>query len=133
MAEARYDIFVNSWSCVVTNQNRKAFGGHKIRQRTVMHLRGTVDNGAASGQTAGVYLVFQRGAQRYDPTVTLNEHPDERVRVDVYLMHGQEAATLAILQAGYRAWARFEQTAMGQASFTLESGAEPRTPDSEPV
>ena len=40
MAEVRYDVRVDNWYCVVTNQSRKAFGGRKIRQRTVLHLRG---------------------------------------------------------------------------------------------
>ncbi len=125
MAEARYDIFVNTWSCLVVNQNRKALVGRKIRQRTIIHLRGTVANGAASGQAAAVYLVFERGAQRCDPTVQLTDDVESRVRVDAFLLHGQEAATLAILQAGYRAWARYTETALGQATFTLESGPEP--------
>jgi hypothetical protein len=124
MPEGRYDISVDNWSCLVTNQHRKAFGGRKIRQRTVIHLRGTAH--AASGeQTAGVYLTFERGAQGYDPAITASEDSDERLRVDVFLVHGQEAAALAVLQSGFRAWARFTENALGQTSFTLESGPEP--------
>jgi len=121
MPESRYDVRVESWSCLVTNQHRKAFGGRKIRQRTVIHLRGTVE-GAAPGETAGVYLTFERGAQDYDPTIIATDDADERLRIDVFLVHGQEAAALAVLQSGYRVWARFSENALGQTAFTLESG-----------
>lgn len=124
MPEGRYDISVDNWSCLVTNQHRKAFGGRKIRQRTVIHLRGTAHM-ASGEQTAGVYLTFERGAHDYDPAITASEDPHERLRVDVFLLHGQEAAALAVLQSGFRAWARFSENALGQTSFTLESGPEP--------
>jgi hypothetical protein len=124
MAEGRFDISVDNWSCLVTNQHRKAFGGRKIRQRTVIHLRGTA-HGPAGEQTAGVYLTFERGAHDYDPTISATDDPDERLRVDVFLVHGQEAAALAVLQSGYRAWGRFTENALGQTGFTLESGPEP--------
>lgn len=124
MPEGRYDISVENWSCLVTNQHRKAFAGRKIRQRTVIHLRGTAQS-ASGEQAAGVYLTFERGAQDYDPTISANDDPDERIRVDVFLVHGQEAAVLAVLQSGFRTWARFSENAFGQTSFTLESGPEP--------
>ena len=124
MAEGRYDISVDNWSCLVTNQHRKAFAGRKIRQRTVIHLRGTA-RGASGDQSAGVYLTFERGAQDFDPAISATDDPDERIRVDVFLVHGQEAAALAVLQSGFRAWARFTENALGQTSFTLESGPEP--------
>jgi hypothetical protein len=120
MPESRYDVRVESWSCQVTNQHRKAFGGRKIRQRTVIHLSGTVDG--TPEHTAGVYLTFERGAQDYDPTITATDDADERLRIDVFLVHGQEAAALAVLQSGYRVWARFSENALGQTAFTLESG-----------
>lgn len=119
MPESRYDVRVESWSCLVTNQHRKAFGGRKIRQRTVIHLTGSVGGG---GQTAGVYLTFERGGQDYDPTITATDDAEEQVRIDAFFVHGQEAATLAILQSGFRVWARFSENAVGQTAFTLESG-----------
>ncbi|MGD9903535.1 MAG: hypothetical protein AB7U83_08695 [Vicinamibacterales bacterium] len=119
MPESRYDVRVESWSCLVTNQHRKAFGGRKIRQRTVIRLTGTVDG---TDDPAGVYLTFERGAQGYDPTITATDAPDERIRIDAFFVHGQEAAALAVLQSGHRVWARFSENAVGQAAFTLESG-----------
>jgi hypothetical protein len=124
MAEGRFEISVDNWSCLVTNQHRKAFGGRKIRQRTVIHLRGTA-HGPGGDQTAGVYLTFERGAHDYDPAISATDDPDERLRIDVFLVHGQEAAALAVLQSGYRAWGRFTENALGQTAFTLESGPEP--------
>ena len=50
---------------------------------------------------------------------------DESVRIDVYLLHGQEAAVLAILTSGYRTLGRFGENALGQTAFTLESGVDP--------
>jgi hypothetical protein len=121
MPESRYDVRVESWSCLVTNQHRKAFGGRKIRQRTVLHLSGTVE-GAPAEQTAGVYLMFERGAQDHDPTIVATDKPEERIRIDVFLVHGQEAAALAVLQSGFRVCARFTENALGQTAFTLDSG-----------
>lgn len=120
MPESRYDVRVESWSCLVTNQHRKAFGGRKIRQRTVIHLTGQVEGTPA--QTAGVYLTFERGAQDHDPAIAATDDAAERIRIDVFLMHGQEAAALAVLQSGFRVWARFTENALGQTAFTLESG-----------
>ncbi|MGE0363928.1 MAG: hypothetical protein AB7H93_20260 [Vicinamibacterales bacterium] len=40
----------------------------------------------------------------------------------MFLVHGQEAAALAVRQSGYRVWARFSEHALGQTAFTLESG-----------
>jgi|LakMenEpi03Aug12_release.lakeMendotaPanAssembly.Ray.scaffolds.fasta_scaffold132497_2 hypothetical protein len=120
MAEVRYDVQVESWSCLVTNQSRKAFGGRKIRQRTVIHLRGRTMG--KDGLTAGVYLTFERGAQDYEPSISVNDSGDERLRIDAFFVHGQEAATLAILKSGYATWARFSEDLVGQVAFTLESG-----------
>lgn len=122
----RVDVAVGSWSCQISNQHRKTYPGHRIRQRTVIHLRGVVHGDTASGETAGVYLTFERGAQALEPTISVGDDPAERVRVDVYLVHGQEAAALAILQSGFHTWARFSENALGQALFVLESGVEPR-------
>jgi hypothetical protein len=120
MAEVRYDVQVESWSCLATNQSRKAFGGRKIRQRTVIHLRGrTVGH---DGLSTGVYLTFERGAHNYEPTIAVSDSDDERLRIDAYFLHGQEAATLAILTSGYATWARFSEDLVGQVAFTLESG-----------
>lgn len=126
MAEGQFDIAVERWSCSVSNQHRKAYGDRKIRQRTIIRLEGIV-SGAPAGepQSAAVYLTFERGAQDFAPTITTTDLADERLRVDAYLQHGQEAATLAILQSGYRTWARFSENALGQTSLVLESGAEP--------
>lgn len=123
MAEGQVDIAVERWSCSVTNQHRKAYGDRKIRQRTVIRLEGLV-HGAAEAQPAVVYLNFERGAQDFAPAATIAEQPAPHVQIDVYLQHGQEAATLAILQSGYRTWARFHENALGQTSFVLESGGE---------
>jgi hypothetical protein len=125
MPEGRFDISVDDWSCRVINQHRKAFG-RKIRQRTVLHLRG-IAHGAGGEQTAGVYLMFERGAHEHEPAITATDDPRERLRVEAYLLHGQEAAALAVLQSGYRTWARFSENALGQTSFALESGPEPGT------
>src|SRR5262245_42137167 len=124
MAEGQFDIAVERWSCSVSNQHRKAYGDRKIRQRTIIRLEG---HAAGQGETrsAAVYLTFERGAHDFAPTITMTERPDEYLRVDAYLQHGQEAATLAILQSGYRTWARFSENALGQTSLVLESGAEP--------
>ena len=89
-------------------------------------LRGTARGAGAGGdQDAGVYLTFERGAQDFEPAISATDDPDERIRVDVFLVHGQEAAALAVLQSGFRTWARFTENALGQTSFTLESGPEP--------
>lgn len=124
MAEGQFDIAVERWSCSVSNQHRKAYGDRKIRQRTIIRLEGSV-SGASDSQTAAVYLTFERGAQDFAPTITTTDLADEHLRVDAYLQHGQEAATLAILQSGYRTWARFSENALDQTSLVLESGAEP--------
>jgi len=122
MAEVRYDVQVESWSCLVTNQSRKAFRGRKIRQRSVIHLRGrTVGSDSLA---AGVYLTFERGAQDYEPTISISDSDAERLRIDAFFVHGQEAATLAILKSGYATWARFSEDLVGQVAFTLESGPE---------
>ncbi len=126
MAEARFDIVVNSWWCVVSNHSRKLSPGRKVRQRSVIHLRGVVDNEPFTGQGAGVALTFERGARDLEPTATTGDDPAERVRVEAFMLPGQEAAALAILQSGYQTWARFEVNALGQAAFTLESGPEPQ-------
>lgn len=123
MAEVRYDVRVDNWYCLVTNQSRKAFGGRKIRQRTVMHLRG-VTVGAEGGIPASVYLTFERGAQDYEPTIVMSDHGADRLRIDAFFLHGQEAATVAILQAGFTTWARFSEDIVGKVAFTLESGPE---------
>lgn len=124
MAEGQFDIAVERWSCSVNNQHRKAYGDRKIRQRTVIRLEGTV-SGGGTARSAAVYLVFEQGAQAFAPTITTTEQVEEQLRVDAYLQHGQEAATLAILQSGYRTWARFAENALGQTSLVLESGPEP--------
>lgn len=122
MAEVQYDVRVDSWSCQVTNQSRKAFGGRKIRQRTVILLRGrTVGDDELA---TSVYLTFERGAQDYEPTISVGDTGDERLRIDAFFIHGQEAATLAILQSGYATWARFSEDLVGQVAFSLESGPE---------
>ena len=124
MAEGHYDIGVERWACSVSNQHRKAYGDRKIRQRTVMRLEGSVTT-ASGPLTAAIYLMFERGAHEFAPTITTTEDVDEAVRVDVYLGHGQEAAVLAILTSGYRTRGRFTENALGQTSFTLESSAAP--------
>jgi hypothetical protein len=116
---------VDSWTCLVTNQHRRIHPVRRIRQRTIIHLRGRVHDGVGSGETAGVYLTFEKGAQDLTPTVAESPDPAERLRIDVYLRHGQEAAVLAILQSGFRAWARYSETALGQPMVVLESGPEP--------
>lgn len=126
MAEGQYDVVVERWACSVSNQHRKAYGDRKIRQRTVIRLEGRVDT-AAGPQTAAIYLTFERGAQECAPTITTTEDLNESVRVDVFLVHGQEAAVLAILTSGYRTLGRFRQNALGQTAFTLESSADPTT------
>ena len=124
MAEGHYDIGVERWACSVSNQHRKAYGDRKIRQRTVMRLEGSVT--AATGpQTAAIYLMFERGAQAFAPTIATTQDVSESVRVDVYLVHGQEAAVLAILTSGYRTRGSFSENALGQTAFTLESSADP--------
>lgn len=123
MAEVRYDVRVDSWYCLVTNQSRKAFGGRKIRQRTVIHLRGRVV-GEEDGMPTSVYLTFERGGQDHEPSITLSDVDDDRLRIDAYFVHGQEAATLAVLQSGYATWARYRENLVGQVGFTLESGPE---------
>lgn len=120
MAEVRYDVRVESWYCLVTNQSRKAFGGRKIRQRTVIHLRGRT--AGSDSLPTGVYLTFERGAQAYEPTISVSDTGEERLRIDAFFVHGQEAATLAILRSGYATWARFSEDLVGQVAFTLESG-----------
>lgn len=131
MAESRFDVSVEHWSCSVSNQHRKAYGDRKIRQRTVMRLEGRVLSGADQ-LTAAVYLTFERGAQDFAPTVSATELPDERIRIDAYLQHGQEAAVLAVLQSGYRTWARFSENALGQTALVLESSAEREQAASRP-
>ncbi len=131
MAEGHYDIGVERWACSVSNQHRKAYGDRKIRQRTVMRLEGSVTT-AMGPQTAAIYLVFERGAQECAPTITTTENVNESVRVDVYLLHGQEAAVLAILASGYRTWGRFRENALGQTAFTLESSADPASASALP-
>lgn len=131
MAESRFDVAVEHWSCSVSNQHRKAYGDRKIRQRTVMRLEGTVQSGADQ-LTAAVYLTFERGAQDFAPIVSATEHPDERIRIDAYLQHGQEAAVLAVLQSGYRTWARFSENALGQTAVVLESSPEREQAASRP-
>lgn len=124
MAEVRYDVRVDSWSCLVTNQSRKAFGGRKIRQRTVIHLRGRTV-GDEDGLPTSVYLTFERGGQDHEPSITLSAvDTADRLRVDAFFVHGQEAATLAVLQSGYATWARYRENLVGQVAFTLESGPE---------
>ncbi len=124
MAEGHYDIGVERWACSVSNQHRKAYGDRKIRQRTVMRLEGSVAT-ATGPHTAAIYLMFERAAQAFAPTITTTEDVNESVRVDVYLVHGQEAAVLAILTSGYRTRGRFSENALGQTAFTLESSADP--------
>lgn len=124
MAEGHYDIGVERWTCSVSNQHRKAYGDRKIRQRTVMRLEGSVTT-VSGPLTAAIYVMFERGAQEFAPTITTTEDVNEALRVDVYLVHGQEAAVLAILTSGYRTRGRFSQNALGQTSFTLESSGEP--------
>lgn len=85
------------------------------------HPNATVE-GAAPCDTAGVYPTFERGAQDDAPTIAATDDPDERLRIDVFLVHGQEAAALAVRQSGYRVLARFSENALGQTAFTLESG-----------
>lgn len=131
MAEGQYDIGVERWACSVSNQHRKAYGDRKIRQRTVVRLEGSVTT-AMGPQTAAIYLVFERGAQECAPTITTTEDVNESVRVDVYLLHGQEAAVLAILTSGYRTWGRFRENALGQTAFTLESSADPASASALP-
>ncbi|MEZ5416258.1 MAG: hypothetical protein R2708_02810 [Vicinamibacterales bacterium] len=123
MAEGQLDIAVERWSCSVTNQHRKAYGDRKIRQRTVIRLEGAV-SGTAEPQPAVVFLNFERGAQDFAPTATIADQPEAHVQVDAYLQHGQEAAALAILQSGFKTWARFHENALGQTSFVLESGGD---------
>lgn len=123
MAEGQYDIGVERWACSVSNQHRKAYGDRKIRQRTVIRLEGRVDT-PAGPQTAAIYLTFERGAQQFAPTIITTEDLNESVRVDAYLLHGQEAAVLAILTSGYRTIGRFRENALGQTTFTLESSAD---------
>ena len=127
MAERHYDINVERWSCSVSNQHRKAYGDRKIRQRTFMHLEGRVTTDTGS-HSAAVYLMFERGAHEFVPTITTTEDLNEELRVDAYLAHGQEAAVLAILTSGYRTWGRFRENALGQTSFVLESGHESSPP-----
>ena len=124
MAEGHYDIGVERWTCSVSNQHRKAYGDRKIRQRTVMRLEGSVAT-AAGPLTAAIYLMFERGAQAFAPTITTTGDVNESVRIDVYLLHGQEAAVLAILTSGYRTRGRFSENALGQTAFTLESSVDP--------
>lgn len=131
MAESRFDVAVEHWSCSVSNQHRKAYGDRRIRQRTVMRLEGTAQSGTDQ-LSAAVYLTFERGAQDFAPTVSTTDLPDERIRIDAYLQHGQEAAVLAVLQSGYRTWARFSENALGQTAVVLESSAEPARPTSGP-
>lgn len=123
MAEGQYDISVERWSCTVSNSHRKIYGDRKIRQQTVMRLQGTLRG--AQERTAAVYLTFERGARDLAPTITTTEDPLEHVRVDAYLVHGQEAVALAILQSGFQVWARFSENALGQTAFTLGSGPKP--------
>lgn len=123
MAEGQYDISVERWSCTVSNSHRKIYGDRKIRQQTVMRLQGTLRG--AQERTAAVYLTFERGARDLAPTITTTDDPQEHVRVDAYLVHGQEAVALAILQSGFQVWARFNENALGQAAFTLGSGPKP--------
>ena len=131
MAEVRYDVRVENWYCVVTNQSRKAFGGRKIRQRTVLHLRG-MTVGAEPAIPTSVYLTFERGAQDYEPSITLSDDGPDRLRIDAFFVHGQEAPTLAVLTSGFSTWARYSEDLLGQVAFTLESGPEkgaaPRVP-----
>lgn len=124
MAEGSFDISVERWSCSVSNQHRKAYGDRRIRQRTTMRLEGRVEVDGGS-RSAAVYLMFERGAQAFAPTITTSDEINEELRVEAYLAHGQEAAVLAILRSGYRTWGRYRENALGQTSFVLESGPEP--------
>ena len=126
MAEGSYDISVERWSCSVSNQHRKAYGDRKIRQRTTIRLEGRVATDGGS-RSAAIYLMFERGAHEFGPSITTSDEISEELRVDAYLANGQEAAVLAILRSGYRTWGRFRENALGQTSFVLESGPEPES------
>jgi hypothetical protein len=108
VARERYEFEIQHWRFEVANQHIARYGGRPIQQRTVLDLRGTVTGGTSAeavGQAGRILLTFEASALSYHPSASIEAGG---VRIDAFLMHGQEAAAIAILQSGTRIEAFFD-------------------------